>query len=398
MFWLYGILIALAPLYVWRFSIGGLPTNFLMLFGFVVVGVGAIEIMRRGQFGVYLQTLKEIPRVLRWAVIAFYWATIISLFVGGFDLTKFAQWIVLYALPLKLAAQLYFFVKQAPDRRIVILNFIYAFLFGVGVVAIAQYFWLLGLPMDWWGNSAEPKRAIGFFIHPNGLALFITPLLAYLLPDLKMRLESLSKELWSANLARVLAWLFGVIALMLSLSRGGWLGLAAASGAFVVLASSKKFLRYYFLLAVVAVGIIIAVPNLRYRIILPFYGEKSSVARLSLWETGTKMIADSPILGQGINGFNYNWDKFNTDPNLDHYNFPHNFILNTWVDLGLLGLVSWLVIVGWGIWHGFKNRSAPYAVGLALFLIALLAHGLIDIPFFKNDLAMIFWLIFAIAL
>lgn len=401
MLWLYASLIAAAPLYIWRFELVGLPTNFFMVYAFAVAIIGGFTIITRVSWRELWAMRKDFPPVFRWAFLAFYVASVVSLFVGGFDLAKLAQWLVLYALPMKLASQMYFYLKQEPNRKEVVLWFIYAFLLGSGVAAVLQYFWLVGLPMDWWGNALEPKRAIGFFIHPNNLALFITPLLAYTLPHLKVQLESwwrTGKKLWTKEVLVTLAWSGGAVALLLSLSRGGWLGLLIAGFVFVIFSSSKKLLGYYFALAIIAAGIVIAVPNLRYRLILPFYGEKSSVARLSLWDTGTKMIKDSPILGQGIHGFNYNWDKFNTDPNLEHYNFPHNFILNTWVDLGLLGLISWLTIVGYGLWYGFKNRAKPFAFGLLLFLIALLAHGLIDIPYFKNDLAMIFWLIFALAL
>lgn len=401
MIWLYASLVAAAPLYIWRFELVGLPTNFFMVYAFAVALVGGLNMLRLATISEIWELRKDFPKIFRWAYLGFYTASVISLFVGGFDLAKLAQWLVLYALPLKLSAQLYFYVKKQSYRKEVVLWFIYAFLLGSGIVAIAQYFWLIGLAVDWWGNANEPKRAIGFFIHPNNLALFITPLLAYTLPNLKIQLEqwwSGGKKICSRDFLIGLAWLGGVVALFLSLSRGGWLGLLIAGFIFVIFSSSKKLLKYYALIVLIAAAIVIAVPNLRYRVILPFYGEKSSVARLSLWETGTKMIQDSPILGQGIHGFNYNWDKFNSDPNLEHYNFPHNFILNTWVDLGLLGLISWLVIVGYGLWYGFKNRTKPFAFGLALFLVAVLAHGLIDIPYFKNDLAMIFWLIFALAL
>lgn len=401
MIWLYASLFALAPLYIWRFELVGLPTNFFMVYAALVVIIGGVVILKNRQLGALWQSYFDVPKVLRWGIVGFILASIISLFVGGVSMPKVAQWLVLYALPLKAAGHLYFFLKQEPDKKRVVLWFIYAFLLGSGIVAIAQYFWLIGLPSDWWGNSNEPKRAIGFFIHPNNLALFITPLLAYTLPDIKNQLErwwDQDRKFWSGEVLAAVAWALGAIALLLSLSRGGWLGLAIAGGLFVVMAGGRKIRLLALALLVVIIVTVAAVPNLRYRVILPFYGEKSSVARLSLWETGTKMIKDSPILGQGIHGFNYNWDKFNTDPNLDHYNFPHNFILNTWIDLGLLGLLSWLVIAGYAVWYGFRNRAQPYAFGLFLFMVALLAHGLIDIPYFKNDLAMVFWLVMALSL
>ncbi len=394
---LFSGLIIFAPLYVWRFQLVGLPTNFLMLYAGLVLLIGIIDILWRGKLGEYISVMKTLPKTVAWFMGLFFIASVISLFVNGVDVAKIGQWIVLYVLPIGLAKLLYYYIKTEVVSRQALVRSLYIFLFAAGLIAIAQYFFLWGLPQDFWGNSAEPKRAIGFFAHPNGFSLFITPLLAYLLPNVKMRVENFSRSIFTASNFWILAWGLGASGLLLSLSRGGWLGLVLAAAVFVLWSSSKKMLLVYGAAAIVAVAVLLSIPNFRYRILLPFHGEKSTVARFSLWETGSKMIKDSPILGQGINGFNYNWDRYNTDPNLQHYNFPHNFILNTWIDTGLLGLLSWLGIVGWGLWFGLKNKSKPYAFGLALCMIAILAHGLIDIPYFKNDLALLFWLLFALS-
>jgi O-antigen ligase len=128
-------------------------------------------------------------------------------------------------------------------------------------------------------------------------------------------------------------------------------------------------------------------------VLLPFHGEKSSLARVSLWDTGSKMISDSPIFGKGISGFANNWYGYNTDPNLDHYNFPHNILLNFWIDLGLLGVAGFAAIIAWSIWQGIVRRRNPAALALLLFMVALVVHGLIDIPYLKNDLALVFWMV-----
>ena len=398
MSWLYATLILLSPLYIWRFELVGLPTNFLLSFAVLVIVLGFAQIIIKSEANAFAEKIADLPKLFLGAVALFFFSSIVSLFIGGIDLPKIGQWLVLYLTPILVASQAYYFSGREEGFREKIVLAVYFFLFCSGIMALLQYFWLVGLPVDFWGNSAEPKRAVGFFIHPNNFALYITPLLAFLLPDLKQKIENFQGRLFIIQFWPVIAWGLGGVGLFLSLSRGGWLGLAMACGIFVLFSSSKKILLGFLGLGVIAIVIVSVVPNLRYRLLLPFHGEKSSVARISLMQTGWKMVKDSPVLGQGINGFNYNWDKFNTDPNLDHYNFPHNFILNAWVDTGLLGLLSWLVIVGFGIWYGFKNRSKTFALGLALFLIALLAHGLIDIPYFKNDLAMVFWLAFALAL
>lgn len=402
MIYLYGALFLLAPFYVVRFELLGLPTNVLMVYCLILAFVGgSVMVYQQGLFGAW-GSLKTIPKLFQLMVAIFLLSSITSLFIGGFDMAKFGQWLVLYALPIKLAFQLYYFARQENWDSEIIKKYLYTFLAACGILAVVQYFWLIGLDSLWWGNSNEPKRAVAFFIHPNNLALFVSPVLAFLLPDVWQKFNQMlsltRQKLVSGESFLVLAWLLGVVALFLSLSRGGWLGLFFAGLVFVILSGNRQ-LKILFVGFLVLLTIFIAVvPNFRYRVILPFYGEKSSVARLSLWDTGTKMIKDSPVLGKGIHGFNYNWDDYNTDPNLEHYNFPHNFILNTWIDLGLLGLLAWLGLVGYSFWLGWRNRHLAYSLGLILYLVAMLTHGIIDIPYFKNDLALIFWLVLAISM
>lgn len=411
---LFLILFLATPLYVWRFSITilgfSLPLNFLMVVCGVVIIVGLIEIIRRSLLKDFVVYIKTLPRTVGVALILISLASIISLFAFGVSEEKLGQWVVLYVQPLIVFLILSFFAVRNPQfiRQFKIAA--YLFLLVAGLLAILQYFTLWTLPMDWQGNMNEPKRAIGFFAHPNAFALFTTPLLAWLIPDVVGHLNKLwgifkSSNSWWQEMGVIvrqrlylLAWLVGAFGLLLSLSRGAWLGLLVAAGLYAILSANKKVLLSFLLGFLIIAGVVAAVPNLRWRVMLPFYGEKSSLARLSLWDTGTKMIIDSPILGKGLSGFDTNWNKFNTDPNLDHYNFPHNIFLNFWVDLGLLGLLGFLILILWIVWQGIIRRNNPMALSLLLFMVAVVVHGLIDIPYLKNDLALEFWMIMAISI
>lgn len=412
---LYLFLFLVAPLYVWRFSASGfgvtLPTNLLMVVSFVVIIIAVIELFvgKSERLLEFKDYIKSLPKLLLLGVIFVGLASLISLFAFGLTTVKLGQWVVLYAQPLAIFLLLSFYAARNPHivRQLKIFAFI--FLLVAGVLAIVQYFTLWTLPADWQGNLNEPKRAIAFFAHPNAYALFATPLLAWLMPSLlepsaKLWRILVGKESWlsqSKEIAKqkfyTAAWLVGAVGVFLSLSRGAWLGLLVAIGVYAILAANKKVLLTFAVGVVMIAGIVAVVPNLRWRVMLPFYGEKSSVARLSLWQTGTKMIIDSPILGKGISGFDTNWGKFNSDQNLNHYNFPHNILLNFWVDLGLLGVLGFALIFIWIVWQGVVSRKKHWAIGLLLFTVALLVHGLIDIPYLKNDLALIFWMVLAVS-
>jgi hypothetical protein len=440
----------LAPTYVIRFSFLHLPANLLMVWVFLFWII----------FGVWLIVNKKVEDFIRFKLSTdrkiiipltlFFLAGLISLFVGGADRAKLGQFIVLFLQPISL-----FFIagyifsagggsasggKKYPKSKDLLLLTFYFLLATAGLYAIIQYFTLYGLPPAWWGNSQEPKRALSFFAHPNFYALWSAPLLALLLPNVFLRIknvtipspgktgeESLITEptikgylgcTRYGNIIYPFAWLIGALGLLLSLSRSGWLGLAAAIGVYLIVAADKKIKKIILAGAVIVLAVVIYYPNLRYRILLPFYGEKSASSRVELWGDGLKAVKESPILGLGLTGFAKQYAAINSDPTLDTHNFPHNIFLNLWVETGAIGLISFIWLIGLYIYRGIRAVSPPQEMGkgslpaealakagggvdliplaISLFLIALLFQGLVDNPYFKNDLALVFWIVLSL--
>ena len=75
----------------------------------------------------------------------------------------------------------------------------------------------------------------------------------------------------------------------------------------------------------------------------------------------------------------------------------HNILLAFWLNMGLMGLVAfvWLCwkALPWLLEQDKKERRIA-----ALMLVVILAHGMFDVPYFKNDLSFQFWLLMAILL
>jgi hypothetical protein len=412
----------LAPAYVLRFKLLGLPANLLMVWVFLFWLIFALWLTAKKQLSVFLTAVKNTDRKTLLLVDLFFLSGIISLLVGGIDRAKLGQFIVLFLQPISLFFIANFIFKQNPLAKYIILYSLYFILAVAGIYALIQYFTLWGLPAAWWGNSVEPKRALSFFVHPNFYALWCAPLLAFLIPDVLQRMKNsaipspgatgegsliatttvkgslgCTRDDTKKNILFTLAWIIGAAGLLLSLSRSGWLGLGAAVAVYLIIAADKKTRKIILGGVVVIVIIIIYYPNLRYRFITPFYGEKSANSRIELWGDGLKAIKKSPILGLGLTGFAKQYGVLNTDPTLDTHNFPHNIFLNFWVETGLLGLISFCYLVWTYIYRGFKNRVDIFSLGISLFLIAIVFQGLVDNPYFKNDLALVFWMILAMS-
>ena len=384
-------LFALTPTYRIRFELAGIPLNLLEILVIVFIGSFIFWIARTKQLKSFMKFITDQPKIFILGAGLFIVAGLLSTLISP-DLRHAAgMYLTLILMPIMCFFPAKYILKSDRNKEIFLTTITLVILIA-SAYAVVQYFTLIGLPESWWGNSAEPKRAISFLSHPNKFALWLTPLLALLLPYLLKQDSGRKKALL------YLTQIFGITALILSGTRGGWLGLLAAIAVFTLLSKNKKVLTAAILFAIVGAITIAATPNLRYRVILPFKGEKSTVSRFSLWHTANKMIEDSPILGKGLYGYQGNFEKYNTDPGLSPINHPHNIFLTLWVETGLLGLISFLIIGIYSAWIAFKNRTSPIKMGLLLFLIAFFVHGLADSPYIINDLALVYWLVTALGL
>ncbi|HEX9503907.1 MAG TPA: hypothetical protein VF974_06345, partial [Patescibacteria group bacterium] len=78
-------------------------------------------------------------------------------------------------------------------------------------------------------------------------------------------------------------------------------------------------------------------------------------------------------------------------------NYPHNIFLNFWLELGILGLISfaWIIFLAYKQYKKSQGQN-PLAVAAGVYILIMLIHGLVDAPYFKNDLALLFWFMIAI--
>ena len=213
---------------------------------------------------------------------------------------------------------------------------------------------------------------------------------------------------WPFLLAGALAWrrwawapsLVVGLGLLLTFSTGGWLG--ALAGGLVVVALLTGRRMAVGIGSVAAIGLVLtsalAIAGALPERLNPL--RQTGGFRLDLWLSSLEMIRDHPLLGVGLDNFVYVYQRFYlregaaAEPSLSH---PHNWVLNFWLSLGVLGLIAfvWLLIV---FWRESQRR------GLRLWIVAgalgamadMLVHGFIDNSYFLVDLAFVFWLCLAL--
>ena len=321
MLYLLEILIALAPSYVVRFGIGGLRLDLLEVLQFLFWIICLILLWQKNLLASFKSYLLNIPRKIYLFGFLFLVAAAVSVFISPTHSRAGGEFLAFFLEPMITFLFAGYILKNEQSKNH-FLKFILWYIAALSVYAAFQYFTRIGLPPAWWGNSNEPKRSLSIFEYPNAFALFITPLLAYSLPLVFG--EKSQATAFRGWLYKILFFI-GVIGLGFSLSRGGWLGLFVAALLFMFIGASRQSKKIFAGAAIVAVVVVLAVPVLRYRVELPFKGDKSTVSRYSLWYTGEKMITSSPILGKGLNGFASDFTIFNTDPNLAPLKLPTQY-------------------------------------------------------------------------
>lgn len=178
--------------------------------------------------------------------------------------------------------------------------------------------------------------------------------------------------------------LLGLISLVLSYSRNGWLALIVG---LVVLAI---IYNYKFIFALIGGGVVaLIVPFMRNRL-MDLTSAAINGGRVKLWKAALKMIRDKPFKGVGTGNFTYKYDEYCAKyPELyeiGHEGFPtHNSYLKMWSELGTIGMLiffSSYVAMMFRLFDAnkkYKNKYMGITIGVIVSFFAF-----IFINFFDN--------------
>lgn len=241
--------------------------------------------------------------------------------------------------------------------------------------------------------------------NPNLLA-------GYLLAVLPLALAALLRWRQPARRLFALAALgLGLTALVLTYSRGAWMGLVAAAAAILLLLATRlsrhwpplwRRLMPVLLLvggAALLAVLVLQVEPLRVRVLslLAGRGDSSNNFRINVWLAALDMIQARPWIGigPGNDAFNliyplYQQPKFNA---LSAYSIP----LELAVEAGIPGLLAGIGLV-WstlaaalGQWRAGGPAALPALATIAI-VAALAVQGLTDTIFFRPEVQLIGWL------
>lgn len=221
------------------------------------------------------------------------------------------------------------------------------------------------------------RRLSGFLPHPNVFADYLT----FVLPPIVTVLLLGRRALGAAWIPLIVLGLAAVAALTMALSRAGWISFGVAM-AFVLVAGWRSGLvrtrqlaavglSLFFVLSVIAV----VFPAAIYRI--TNNDQRSGAARLAMIDQATLIITQHPLTGVGLGG--YNKAAQTAIPTSYAELLPafratllkgvvHNKYLLTFAELGVIGLILFLLFLLALVWFPFAKLQwkSPFQYALTL--------------------------------
>jgi O-antigen ligase len=361
--------LACEPLYIVRPRLGPLPTTLLeiLLIIAILLGVVALGLCR-----------------LPWRN-PYTWPAL--LFLAGATLNVF------FAPSLRAAAGIWkaYFVEPALAALVI------AGLAAAGLIVAMPNLALAGFHAARHTFSLVTPP-VTIYTTANAVALFLVPLDALALAILLFADDRRERLAAAAFLAVTGA------AVLASFSRAGWLALAAA-GLLVAAFHRRRWLLIGPGLAV-ALAAGLGIPAVRARIAVEFdpsSPNNSVISRLSLWESTLNLLRARPLTGGGLAGFLRSLEPYRTAGYGEKLLYPHDIVLNFWTETGLIGLAGFVWLSLQAVRTGRDALAAPglarvLAIGWLAALLAVWLHGLVDAPYFKNDLSVEFWALLGLQL
>lgn len=378
-----GGLIILLPTYLFRSKILFLPFTFLELALIVVFISWLVSKIQNGE----LRNLGAAIQRYRLPITLILLASTVSFIISPDRTAAAGLWKAYFIEPLLFFVMIANILKSPEDKKTILWALGISTL-SISLFAISQKFTGFGIFEPSW-TGPENRRVTAMFSSPNAVGLFLGPITALYIGWI---LEEWKKLM--PTVLKTIVVILNLIAIWFTVSHGTMIGLAAAIAFLLFFGWNKIWTS-----ALVIIGGVIALFIPKAQALITF-SDAAGQNRLMLWELALQHLIVSPInfiFGAGILGYAKIQDAVRDPLIIEPLLYPHNIFLNFWTEIGLLGLIAFVLVFVSTYIKGLKKASPSWlTLGALAAVTAIAVHGLIDVPYFKNDLAILFWIFIAL--
>lgn len=394
------------PTYGVRFSLGPIPTTLLETTIAILTLITLIQ-ERESIF----KKIKSLARstVLQKTLLAtlglFLISATISIFTSPSIIRSLGIWRAYFIEPALLFIIILLTIKTAKKVRGIVWAMAGTMAL-ISLVAIYQKFTGWNIPITW---LAE-RRVTGIFSYPNAVGLYLAPLIPITTALIAYYTRQKKKILASIL---ILVVLLSFTAIVFAKTEAAIVALAGSLGLFGLLWSSRTRYSALLITALTATLIIVSPPVhdlVQEKLLLRDW---SGHVRMTIWKETGAMLHDHWLTGAGLAGYQEVFKPYHKTTYVEIFLYPHNIVMNFWSELGLYGVISffamvfaWMLVLLSSLRSSWKVKNTQLdtisvralSLGLLCSVVTLLIHGLVDVPFFKNDLAAQFFFLIALSL
>jgi len=379
------LIVALLPAYLLRFDVFGIPMTFLEVMILLLTIVWLIK--KKGVPKI------SVPKSWRIPIALLFLSALMSTVVSPNTAAAFGVLKAYFIEPFLLLVIMMDVLKKT-DVFPVLSSLGIGALF-VSLVAIGQFLIGSGIPAPW---DIE-KRTTSVFPYPNAVGLYLGPMIVIggFALQAALRMKSTKGLLFWGTIT-----LTSILAILTSVTEAAWI--AVPTTLFFFSLFSPKTRRFTVPIVFLLTIFIFTIPQVRepvlQKVLLQDY---SGQVRISQWKDASSFLQDHLILGAGLSGYPTLIEPYHSRPENEIFQYPHNVLLNTWVELGLLGIIAFLwigILAAQTVIRSARGKEHLAIIGVASLaaLSEMFIHGLVDVPYFKNDLSVMTWIFLGIIL
>lgn len=402
------IILVFLPGYLLRFSVFSIPTTWLEAAIYLWFFLTLFILIKQKKLKLSVRLIYQKLKPLIVPIGLFFLAGFVSVFVSP-DLLKaagaFKAWIFDAVLFLFLFVHYY----RREDYKKIVISFC-CLLWLVSGWALLELLAGFGMQIPGYANAMYQSA--------NMAALLLVPIwfLVFGFAVSEIKINNNKNSLFF--IFYLIALLVGALVIYFTKSYAGLAAFAAGLVVFwMFIPKSYQKIKVYSLIflllaALATSAVLVRQGKFKNFINKPSDGYNSLDTRQQIWRVGSLLLQDNFFLGVGFDNFEKSYYQLAFEiyrPPLE-WEVPkaHNLYLNTWLEMGFLGILSLVWLAVWFFLiiarllryfvSDFKINRRFYfgSLGLLAAFVSILAHGLLDTPYFKNDLSILWWSVFAL--
>ncbi len=263
----------------------------------------------------------------------------------------------------------------------------------VSVVGIFQYYFSHMSP-EWLDKhlyNKIPNRAFSTLYNPNVLGSYLIIIISLASAGFRCTTQAWSKIVTPVVLVAA------YFCMVLTYSRGAWLGLAVSILIILTLSKEKPYI-----LSIIGVTLILTLPEMDAVLSRMDPGilsdDSSNTYRHYLWSTAVNIFKENPVLGAGLGSYGFYLPSHSTAAGylVSH---AHNIYLQILAETGLVGFIAFFGYILGTMYISFKlyrysscQQTRSLALGTMASIVGLLIHGSVDATLYLPQLSIFLWI------